>query len=174
MEKRPAAPGARAGASTQNRARQAHLRLKRLVNITKLVFFGLLLVSAVLLVLHLFVEKPNEAQLSALKSQGTFLEGITINGVDVSGMTWAQASAAVQAELDAALSSINITVRHGTAFWVLTAADMAPSSTLEEVLDEAILLGKTGTLMQARLRRMERPILFASFQIAKRFWRVWL
>ena len=83
MEKHPAAPGARAGASTQSRARQAHLRLKRLVNITKLVFFGLLLVSAVLLVLHLFVEKPNEAQLSALKSQGTFLEGITINGVDV-------------------------------------------------------------------------------------------
>lgn len=148
MKKRPAASGAHAGASTQSRVRQAHLRLKRLVNITKLVFFGLLLVSAVLLMLHLFVEKPDEAQLAALKSQGVFLDGITINGVDVSGMTRAQANVAVQAELDAALSSINITVRHGTAFWVLTAADMAPSSTLEEVLDEAILLGKTGTLIQ--------------------------
>ena len=98
--------------------------------------------------LHLFVEKPNEAQIAALRTEGVFLEGITINGVNVSGMTRKEAQSAVQAELDAALSSVNITVRHGTALWVLTAADMAPVTTLSEVLDEAILLGKTGTLLQ--------------------------
>lgn len=148
MEKRSEVPGARAGRNPQSRAKQAHLRLKRLANISKLVFFGLLLVSAVLFVLHLFVEKPDEAQIAAMKTQSVFIEGVTVNGVDVSGMTYAAARSAVQAELDAALSSINITVRHGSTLWVLTAADMAPSSTLEEVLDEAILLGKTGTLLQ--------------------------
>ena len=148
MEKHPHPTGMRAGKGPQSRAKHAHQRLKRLVNITKLVFFGLLLISAVLFVLHLFVEKPNEAQIAALRTEGVFLEGITINGVNVSGMTRKEAQSAVQAELDAALSSVNITVRHGTALWVLTAADMAPVTTLSEVLDEAILLGKTGTLLQ--------------------------
>ena len=148
MEKHPHPTGMRAGKGPQSRAKHAHQRLRRLVNITKLVFFGLLLISAVLFVLHLFVEKPSEAQIAALRTEGVFLEGITINGVNVSGMTRKEAQSAVQAELDAALSSVNITVRHGTALWVLTAADMAPVTTLSEVLDEAILLGKTGTLLQ--------------------------
>ena len=90
------------------------MRLGRLVNIAKLVFFGLLLVSAVLFVLHLFVEKPSAAQIESTKTHGTFLDGITINGVDVSGMTRAEARSAVLPQLDAALSSINITVRHGS------------------------------------------------------------
>ena len=72
------------------------------------------MVSAVLFVLHLFVEKPDEAQIAAMKTQSVFIEGVTVNGVDVSGMTYAAARSAVQAELDAALSSINITVRHGS------------------------------------------------------------
>lgn len=148
MEKRHPVASGHTGNIPKSRARRVQMRLGRLVNIAKLVFFGLLLVSAVLFVLHLFVEKPSAAQIESTKTHGTFLDGITINGVDVSGMTRAEARSAVLPQLDAALSSINITVRHGSELWVLTAADMAPVSSLEEVLDEAILLGKTGTLLQ--------------------------
>ena len=47
MEKHPHPTGMRAGKGPQSRAKHAHQRLRRLVNITKLVFFGLLLISAV-------------------------------------------------------------------------------------------------------------------------------
>ena len=40
MEKHPHPTGMRAGKGPQSRAKHAHQRLKRLVNITKLVFFG--------------------------------------------------------------------------------------------------------------------------------------
>lgn len=148
MEKRTPNSGARPENSRESRAKQAYKRLKRLVGLMKLAVAGLVLVFTVLLAVHLFVEKPGEEKLAAIQETGTLLPGVTINGIDVAGMTRAQAEEAVRAKLSEAVSSINITVRHGSSLWVLTAADMAPATNLDTILDEAMLLGKTGTLLQ--------------------------
>jgi len=148
MEKRSPTSGTHPGTARESRAKQAYKRLRRLVGLVRLAVIGLALLFTVLLAVHLFVEKPDAAKLVAMQKSGTLIPGITINGIDVSGMTRAEAEETVGAKLKEAVSSINITVRHGSSLWVLTAADMAPATNLDIILDEAMLLGRTGTLLQ--------------------------
>lgn len=148
MEKRSPTPGTHTGTARESRAKQAYKRLKRLVGLVRLAVIGLALLFTVLLIVHLFVEKPDEAKLAAISESGTFLPGITVNGIDVAGMTRSEAARKIGAVLQDDVSSINITVRHGSSLWVLTAADMAPATNLDKILDEAILLGRTGTVLE--------------------------
>ena len=101
-----------------------------------------------MLIVYFFTNKPNQNELAAIKDDGTFIEGVSVNGVDLSGMSYSQAREAILPSVQTDLESINITVSHGTMLWLLTAADMKVTSMLDAVLTDAIALGRSGTIIQ--------------------------
>jgi vancomycin resistance protein YoaR len=144
-------PRAGNGAAYHNKSRtggKRRTKLSRTLAIAKLSFAGLAAALVVVLIVYFFTNKPSQNELEAIKDDGTFIEGVSVNGVDLSGMSYSQAREAVLPSVQADLESINITVSHGTMLWLLTAADMKVTSTLDAVLTEAIALGRSGTIIE--------------------------
>lgn len=141
-------PSAKRG-NTPNAGRKGtkrpRTRITKPLNIMKLVFATLALALCVVFVIHFFFSKPPETDTQAYVDDGTFFEGITINGRDVSGLSYNEAYTMLLPHVENGLHSINITVVHSTTLWVLTAADLNITTNFEAVLTEAILLGRNDT-----------------------------
>ena len=78
---------------------------------------------------------------------GTIQQGITIGGVDVSGMTPEAAREAVEAEVESIKSDI-ITVQIGSNQTNVSAGDLGIEWTNTDVIDDATKLGTKGNLIQ--------------------------
>lgn len=88
---------------------------------------------------------PSEKKLQEYLNTGAFLNGIVINGKNVSGMTLDEARGAISPMLEEAAREINLTVSYGASQWLFTAADMGIRTDLEQVLAEAMLFGRGNT-----------------------------
>ncbi len=132
-----------------NRPRsKRHTKLRRSLQISKLAFGTLAALLVVTLAVFFFTNKPTQSDMDAIKDDGTFIPGVTVNGIDISGMTYSAAREALLPSVQADMDSIGITVSHGTMLWLLTAADMKATSTLDDVLTTAIGLGRSGTVIE--------------------------
>ena len=69
------------------------------------------------------------------------LPGVTVDGVDVGGMTRQQAIAAVQPAVDRALAA-TITIGAGRTSWTKTLADLGVSADVERAADQALALNQ--------------------------------
>ena len=116
--------------------------------ISKIILIALAALSIVAAVLYIFLGKPGKDEIEQVIDDGTILQGITVNGVDVAGMNYKQARDAVLPSVEEDLRSIHITVSHSTNMWLLTAADIRPSSTLDAAITEALTLGRGGTVIE--------------------------
>ena len=157
------------GAAYQNRPRtggKRRTKLSRTLAMVKLSFAGLAAALVIVLIVYFFTNKPNQNELAAIKDDGTFIEGVTVNGVDLSGMSYSQAREAILPSVQADLESINITVSHGTMLWLLTAADMKVTSMLDAVLTDAIALGRSGTIIQNNTEKEDVLTNGRSFHVA--------
>ena len=113
----------------------------------------LALVSAICLTLFIvlfvikdkYVNRPAEKELNEVLDDGTFFEGISVNGMDIGGLDYAAAREKLLPSVTEAMRSIDIRIVHGTSLWILNAADMGIRSTLDSVLQEAMLLGRSET-----------------------------
>ena len=92
-----------------------------------------------------FFVRPSEKKLEKYLAEGTFLNGIHIDGVNVSGMTIEEARQALLPGVEAAADAINIGVRYNTSLWLFNAVDLGAQSDLDQVLAEAMLLGRGDT-----------------------------
>lgn len=144
---RRAAGNAGAQRNSGIHGKKRRTKLSRPLAISNLVFAGLAAALIVVAIVFIFNNRPS-VDLEELRDDGTFFDGIRINGVDVSGMGYSAARAAVLSSVKQDLESINITVAHGTRLWILTAADMGVSSTLDATLTEAISLGRSGSVIE--------------------------
>ena len=79
-------------------------------------------------------------ELDAILRRTTMLEGVTVNGVSVGGMTTEQAKAAVLPSLDAQKQNLSVTVTLGDASEVFSAADIETTNDLDKAIDEAFAL----------------------------------
>ncbi len=129
----------------RNRRKNSFSRPKA---ISKIILIALAALSIVAAVLYIFLGKPGKAEIEQVIDDGTILQGITVNGVDVAGMNYKQARDAVLPSVEEDLRSIHITVSHSTNMWLLTAADIRPSSTLDAAITEALTLGRGGTVIE--------------------------
>lgn len=81
-------------------------------------------------------------------SEGTYLDGISVEGVDLSGMTLAQAAEAIkpvaQQKIDSL--SVNYTVRSET--YSLTGAELSATIDYQSTLEEALLYAQVGNLIE--------------------------
>ncbi len=148
MDQYTARPAANAGANRKTNQKKRRNRLSRPLAIARLAFGALALSLAVAFIIFFFTNKPTQGDMEALKDDGAFIEGVSVNGVDISGMTYSQARRTLLPSVQADMESVNVTVYHGTMLWLLTAADMKATSTLDAVLTEAIGLGRSGTIVE--------------------------
>ncbi len=79
-------------------------------------------------------------ELNAILKRATMLDGVTVNGVSVGGMTLDEAKAAIQQSLDAQKKDLRVTVTLGDAKDVFSADSIQTTDNLDEMLTEAFNL----------------------------------
>lgn len=93
-------------------------------------------------------------QWETLYRQGTYFDGVTIDGIDVGGMTMEQAGAAVTARMRQRLLRVRVTIEHEGRQYVLTKDDFLTADNVDEVLKEALAAAREGSRMEiARLKK---------------------
>ncbi len=74
----------------------------------------------------------------------TFYPGVFVDDIDLGGMTMDEARAKVQEKIDASLEGVQVTVKLEENSKTFTAQDMEVVSDLDEVLNEAMQVGREG------------------------------
>lgn len=116
---------------------------------------AILLMGICAVVILMYTLKPSEEDLAAQVMYGVIADGVTVNGTDVSGLTYSQAYSRLIGDINDDVASISISVRCENSLWLLTGADMSVHSDIDDVLKEALLLGFDGTVMGNRAARKE-------------------
>jgi lipoprotein-anchoring transpeptidase ErfK/SrfK len=81
----------------------------------------------------------------------TIAQGVTVGGVDVGGLSRAQAAARLRRAILEPLRR-PITVDHGTRTWRLTAAEAQVATNLDATVDEALARSRQGNVLQRSYR----------------------
>lgn len=118
------------------------ITLVSLVAVLSLVYCGLLIVT----------QKQEEKRQEIINS-GIFHEGIKVNGVAIGGMKVDEAKDALKNVTNAMEKDIMLTITSTNGNIVASGADLGIVANIDEVLNEAMLLGRTG-----KLRQMEAEI----------------
>ncbi len=75
------------------------------------------------------------------------IKGVSVDGIDVSGMTKEEAYSAVEDAAEQKLEKIQITFRYNDKQWSFDAEDLQANIAYDKVVDEAYNTGKEGTLV---------------------------
>ncbi len=76
----------------------------------------------------------------------TITEGVTVDGVDVSGLTYEEALQKVQSKKEPFLDAVSVTLHYGENTWHFDGEDLRAEDTTEETLSEAMKLAREGEL----------------------------
>jgi vancomycin resistance protein YoaR len=134
-----------------------------------LLMLGGLLAALIVVVILMLVTggpaDPKEKQLS-LKENGKYLEGVKIGSVDVSGMTFDEASASeeLKKEAQAAVDGFTYTFTVLGEPHEYTAAELGLTSNREKLLEEALYFGQAGdgaTVREQQKQARESGVQFA-------------
>ena len=85
-----------------------------------------------------------EQQMAQTLDVDTFYPGVFVDEIDLGGMTMAEAQAKVQEKIDASLENVQVTVTLEENSKTFTAQDMEVVSDLDQVLAEAMQVGREG------------------------------
>ena len=99
---------------------------------------------------------PHRDELDAILKRITMLDGVTINGVDVGGMTSEQAKAAVQPSLDAKQKDLTVAVTLGDETQTFSGETIATDSDLDEAIAQAFALVRDDVGFDSVSREVER------------------
>lgn len=116
---------------------------------------GLLCILLIISGILLFTLKPSEEEVLSYTDNGTFYEGITVNGTDVSGMTFEEARSALLSTVEKDMQELQITITYEGTSWIFSAADLGVTSTLDEALCEGIALGRGDTAVNNIAKQKE-------------------
>ena len=86
------------------------------------------------------VSDEQMAQMNEILKRATFLEGTTVNGVAIGGMTTDQAKSAIEPVLAEAKKNFSVTVTDGDDAFAFTGEQITLTDDLEDVLEEAFNL----------------------------------
>lgn len=135
-----------AGIEPQNNSR------KTLTIVLVSLLAAALVLGGVLIALKIKADREEEQRQSIINS-GTFHAGITVGGVDVSGMGMAAAKDALKAAEEKLTEDVGFTVTDGEHTYTIDKSFFNIIYNTEEKLNEAMALGREGTLeeLQAEL-----------------------
>ena len=94
-------------------------------------------------------------ELNAILKRVTMLDGVTVNGVSVGGMTVAEAKAAVRPSVDEQKSKYSVSVKLGEEVAVFSGAEIAVADDLDQAIDEAFNLVREDKGYEAVLKEVE-------------------
>ena len=133
------------------------IRRARQDRLMRILFLSLgVLVIALVVVLILMLATGNPAnedeQQEALIDSGRFVQGVSVAGVDVSGMTYGEASAneAIRGKADEAVDGFAYTFLVNGKEYNYGASELGLESNAEQVLMDALLYGNMGTGAEIR------------------------
>lgn len=118
-------------------------KAKQSRKIAVLVSAGILI--AVLAVVTLLVWKTQTENASIMENESA-LAGVTVNGIDISNMTYQEALTATASVPDALLGEITVDIDVEGETHPFTAEELGLLTNYDEVMQQAILYGHTGTL----------------------------
>ena len=91
-------------------------------------------------------QEKDRQEFEALANATTFLEGITVNGIDIGGMTMDEATSALNAAEANIAALKQLQLVYDNKLYPLDISDMPISFNIDSVLKDAYTLGKTGDL----------------------------
>lgn len=135
-----------AGITTKKNSR------KTLITVLVALVAAAVVLGGIMIALKLKAEKEEELRQSIINS-GTFHTGITVGGVDVSGMTMEEASSALKTAEDKLTENVGFVVSDGENEYRIDKSFFNISYNTDDMLAEAMALGREGTLeeLQAEL-----------------------
>ncbi|MDY3751494.1 VanW family protein [Christensenella minuta] len=86
--------------------------------------------------------------LRQIMDNGTFYEGVSIEGVDLSGKTIDEARPEIETKVDEALKDVSIDYKVNEDTYTLTSAELGAKADVDEALRTAMLYGREGTFAQ--------------------------
>ncbi len=119
-------------------------RSQRLFKLALGVLAVLLVVVAVILIVG---NKPEArtVEVDYADVSATFADGVSIEGIDVSGMTMIQARNEVLSSINRKLNDLSYTLQVDDASWTMAADDLGITTNIDEVIEAAINFGRTGS-----------------------------
>ena len=94
-------------------------------------------------------------QWEELYRQGTFYAGIQIDGIDVGGLTMAQAKERVSGELQQRMAAVQVTLVNKTQQFVLDKNDFIIKDNADSVLKEALAVAREGNCLEIARQKSE-------------------
>lgn len=116
---------------------------------TLLLALGVLVVALIVVLILMLATggsgSPEEKQLN-LKEHGKYIDGISVGGVDISGLTFAEASAnqEIQSRADASADGFRYSFSVNGQQYDYSAAELGLISNREKVLSDALYFGQVG------------------------------
>ncbi len=83
-------------------------------------------------------------------SSDTIIEGITIDGINVAGMSKEIAYTTVEQAAQNKLNNISVTFRYNDKSWTFTSSELQATINTQAVVDQAYEVGKTGSILEKR------------------------
>lgn len=120
------------------------------ITIAAAAFLAVAVIMCVILVCVNLNEVSKESERLAIIKSSHFHDGITISGIDVSGMTYDEAYAALKPIEDDLASQIQFTLTYNDVSFDLDQNNLNVLFNTTDILDEAIMLGKTGGYMSIK------------------------
>lgn len=87
----------------------------------------------------------DEERRQKILETGTFYEGVSIEGVDVSGMKYAEAEPLVKEKATALMEGLQLTYQVGENTYALSAGQMGAEADIAATLEEAMFYGREGS-----------------------------
>lgn len=147
---RMAPQASRAGASGSGgnggKRKRRPTRSQKFLRLALIVFGALLLVVAGILLLSGGTEDPT--MLDYMQNGTKFLDGITVEGIDVSGLSLEEAKPLVEKAVFAKLNGVSLTLQHDGNSWAFTGADMSLSANTDDLLTQAMAYGREGSFSE--------------------------
>lgn len=106
---------------------------------------GVLLVALAVSAVLLLSNGPAEDSAQRVVEFGTVMKGVTVGGIDISGMTRDEALAATAGLQDKLLGEVNFDIDINGEIKTFTAQDFALYTDYETVIEQAIAYGRTGS-----------------------------
>lgn len=121
-------------------------RVNKEKNIKKILLIALiaLVVVAAILVTIFLLNGEQELSREEILATGTYFEGVSVEGVDLSGMTLEEAKPLIEEKAAYLEEQTTINYRVGTETYSLTGQEMGLTVDYEPTLEEALLYGREG------------------------------
>ncbi|MGI6161040.1 MAG: VanW family protein [Christensenellales bacterium] len=92
---------------------------------------------------------PKDDKITKLLETEKFADGISIEGIDISGLTAGEAREKIAPEVSRLVSSMALTVRSESGEVTINPEDLSVKYNLEAVLRKAIIVGRSGNMFEA-------------------------